>query len=165
MSSKRYQGILSWIAIILGLGLAGFGLFRYGFVEGSSFDYLFIIFGVLFFIFGTILFVSNFKKQKKRSPPRIQTTPTRTRQPVSRSQRLSIEEEDDIVSSDAKIIASKVDYPIQNEKCMISKTEIQDDDEVLQCPFCSSYFIKKYLEEWLVKHKTCPVCQNMLIEK
>ena len=163
MSSKKYLGIWSWIAIIIGLGLAGFGLYRYGFVEGSSFDYLFIIFGVALFIIGTVLFVINMRKPKKRTPPRTQTA-TRTRQSVSRTQRLSIEEEE-ALSSDAKIIASKVDYPIQNEKCMISKTEIQEDDEVLQCPFCSSYFIEKYLEEWLVKHKTCPVCQNVLVEE
>ena len=164
MSSKKYLNILSWILLILGLGLAGFGLYRYGFVGDSNFNYLFIIFGAALFIIGTILFVINLKKPKKRSPPRTQT-PTRTRQPVSRSQRLSIEEEDKIISSDAKIIASKVDYPIQNEKCMISKLEIQDDDEVLQCPFCSSYFIKKYLEEWIGKHKTCPVCKNRLIDE
>lgn len=162
MSSKKYLGIWSWIAIIAGLGLAGFGLYRYGFVEGTNYDYLFIIFGVALFIIGAVLFVMNMKKPKKRSPPRTQT-PSRTRQPVSRTQRLSIEEEESL-SSDAKIIATKVDYPIQNEKCMISKTEIQEDDEILQCPFCSSYFIKKYLEEWLRKHKTCPVCQNKLID-
>lgn len=164
MSSKRYLGIWSWIAIIAGLGLAGFGLYRYGFVEGSSFDYLFMIFGAILFIMGATLFVLNMKKSKKRSPPRTQT-PTRTRQPVSRSQRLSIEEEDETISSDAKIIATKVDYPVDHEKCMISKLEIQDDDDVLQCPFCSSYFIKKYLEEWIGKHKTCPVCQNRLIDE
>jgi len=164
MSSKKYLGFLSWIAIIAGLGLAGFGLYRYGFVEDSSFNYLFLIFGSALFIIGAILFVSNMKKQKKRSPPRTQT-PTRTRQPVSRSQRLSVEEDEDTISSDSKIIASKVDYPVENEKCMISKLEIQDDDEVLQCPFCSSYFVKKYLEEWVGKNKTCPVCQNRLIEE
>ena len=164
MSSKRYLGIWSWIAIIAGLGLAGFGLYRFGFIEGSSFDYLFIIFGVALFIVGAVLFVINMKKPKKRSSLRTQT-PTRTRQPVSRSQRLSIEEEDETISSDAKIIATKVDYPVDHEKCMISKLEIQDDDEVLQCPFCSSYFIKKYLEEWIGKHKTCPVCKNRLIDE
>ncbi|MBK5113097.1 MAG: hypothetical protein KGD59_08035 [Candidatus Heimdallarchaeota archaeon] len=164
MTSKKYLGILTWAAIIAGLGLAGFGLYRYGFVEGSNFDYLFIIFGAALFVIGTVLFVANMKKQKKRTSTRIQT-PTRTQRPISRSHRLSIEEDDEAVSSGAKIIASIVDYPIQNEKCMISKTEIQDDDEVLQCPFCSSYFIKMYLEEWLEKHKTCPVCQNILVEE
>lgn len=163
MSSNKFLGILTWAAIIAGLGLAGFGLYRYGFVEGSNFDYLFIIFGAALFVIGTVLFVANMKKQKKRTPPRTQPQ-TRTQRPISRSHRLLIEEED-AVSSGAKIIASRVNYPIQNEKCMISKTEIQDDDEVLQCPFCSSYFIKKYLEEWLEKHKTCPVCQNILVEE
>jgi hypothetical protein len=164
MSSKKYLGILTWAAIIAGLGLIGFGLFRYGFIEGSNFDYLFIIFGAALFVIGTVLFVANLKKQKKRSPLRSQP-PTRTQRPVSRSHRLSIEEEEETHSGRAKIIASKVDYPIQNEKCMISKTEIQDEDEVLQCPFCSSYFIKKYLEEWIGKHKICPVCQNLLLEE
>jgi hypothetical protein len=164
MSSKKYLGILTWVAIITGLGLVGFGLYRYGFIEDSNFDYLFIIFGTALFVLGTVLFVTNLKKPKKRSPPRAQPQ-TRTQRPISRSHRLSIEEEDEALSSSAKIIASKVDYPIQNEKCMISKTEIQNDDEVLQCPFCSSYFIKKYLEEWLAKHKTCPVCQNILVEE
>ncbi|NHJ32087.1 MAG: hypothetical protein FK732_04425 [Asgard group archaeon] len=162
MSSKRNQGILSWIAIILGLGLVGFGLYRYGFGGGSSFDYLFIIFGALLFICGTVLFIMNSKKQKKRSLTRTQPT-TRTRQPVSRSHRLSIEEEE--VKLDAsKIIASKVDYSVENEKCMISKLEIKNDDVILQCPFCSSYFIKKYLVEWVEKNKTCPVCKSILIE-
>jgi len=164
MSSKKYLGFLAWIAIIAGLGLAGFGLYRLGFVEDSSFDYLFIIFGAILFIIGATLFVLNIKKQKKRSPLRTQT-PTRSRQLVSRSQRLSIEEEAEVKLSDSKIIASKVDYPVEHEKCMISKLEIQDDDDVLQCPFCSSYFIKKYLKEWIGKHKTCPVCQNRLIDE
>ena len=163
MSSKKFLGILTWTAIIAGLGLTGFGLYRLGFVGDSKFDYLFLIFGGVLFVIGTVLFVFNMKKQKKRTPLRAQPS-TRTQRPISRSHRLSIEEED-AVSSGAKIIASKVDYPIQNEKCMISKTEIQDDDEVLQCPFCSSYFIKKYLEEWLEKHKNCPVCQNILVEE
>jgi len=165
MSARRYQGVLSWIAIILGLGLAGFGLYRYGFVPSSNFDYLFIIFGVLFFVCGTALFIVNFKKQKKRTTPSRQV-PTRTRQPVSRTYRLSIEEEEEKAKrKGAKIIATRVDYAVQNEKCMISKLEIQNDDRILQCPFCSSYFIKKYLEEWVEKNKTCPVCQSVLIEE
>ena len=52
--------------------------------------------------------------------------------------------------------------PIKGTICMISKTLLDDQDKVLQCPKCNSYFVESYLVEWIEEHITCPVCKYPL---
>ncbi|MHA1212721.1 MAG: hypothetical protein ACTSSH_09695 [Candidatus Heimdallarchaeota archaeon] len=50
----------------------------------------------------------------------------------------------------------------KDASCMISKTELDDKEIVLQCPFCLSLYNKKYLLDWLEENNNCPVCKAML---
>ena len=43
--------------------------------------------------------------------------------------------------------------------CMISKTQIEKEETVLQCPECQNYYLSKYLLGWLDKNSKCPICQ------
>ncbi|MBK5113096.1 MAG: hypothetical protein KGD59_08030 [Candidatus Heimdallarchaeota archaeon] len=46
--------------------------------------------------------------------------------------------------------------------CMISKTQIEVNETVLQCPECQNYYLSKYLLGWLNKNSNCPICQTAL---
>jgi len=46
--------------------------------------------------------------------------------------------------------------------CIISRTNIEKNDIVLQCPKCLNYFLKEYLLDWLEENKTYPVCKSKL---
>lgn len=52
--------------------------------------------------------------------------------------------------------------PIGKAICAISKTKLDETDEILRCPHCNSYFIEKYLMGWLEKSSKCPICQSNL---
>jgi len=47
---------------------------------------------------------------------------------------------------------------------MICKLALRNNQEILICPFCQSYFHEEHLQEWLQIADDCPVCKNSLIE-
>lgn len=50
----------------------------------------------------------------------------------------------------------------KDSKCMISKTTFDNNDRVVQCHQCESYFLKIYLINWLIQNNACPVCKTTL---
>lgn len=50
----------------------------------------------------------------------------------------------------------------KNAICMISKTQIEKEKTVLQCPNCQNLYLGKYLLGWLAKNNNCPFCQTVL---
>ena len=50
----------------------------------------------------------------------------------------------------------------KNAICMISKTPIEKNETVLQCPNCENYYLCRYLLGWLKKNSECPICKFLL---
>ncbi|MGC9779617.1 MAG: hypothetical protein HZR80_10285 [Candidatus Heimdallarchaeota archaeon] len=161
MRFNRYFELITWITLIGGIVLAGVGLYKFGFAENSDYAILMLVIGLVMLTIGIVLFVINERNQRKKKS--IKEKPTRQQRSVNYSIRTQLDDEKPMKKG--KLIASIVDYPVVGEVCMISKLPIEDDDNVLQCPFCSSYFIKKYLEEWTKNNKTCPVCKSIILEE
>lgn len=56
-----------------------------------------------------------------------------------------------------------VESPPVNSKCVISKKDLVQGQEIVQCPQCNSLFLKSYLHDWVRVMKICPVCKFVLI--
>ncbi len=163
MRFSKYFELITWITLIGGIVLAGFGLYKFGFAENSDYAILMLVIGLVMLTIGIVLFVINERNQRKKKKRPKTEKPTRQQRSVNYSIRRQLDDEKP--KKKGKLIASIVDYPVAGEVCMISKLPIEDDDNLLQCPFCSSYFIKKYLEEWTKNNKTCPVCKSIILEE
>ncbi|NHJ86875.1 MAG: hypothetical protein FK734_15540 [Asgard group archaeon] len=163
MSSNKIINVLTWILIVSGLGLAGWGLYKLGFGASSEYAVLILVMGLVVFLIGAVLFFLKGRLGEKK-----QTTPRRYT-PVSQPNLSSLDDMNSIrdkpIHKDRIIKARRVIHPPPGEVCMISKMELTPDDEILQCTFCGSYFIKSYLEDWLAENKNCPVCQSILVEE
>ncbi len=48
--------------------------------------------------------------------------------------------------------------------CMICKLALRNNQEILICPFCQSFFHEEHLQDWLQLADDCPVCKNLLKE-
>ena len=169
VSSKTYS-ILAWIAIIIGLGGAGFGLYEFGFGSQRSYSLPIMIIGFVILISGVVLYILGFKMKKQEKQTQLSTRAARRSPSVY--QKVEIETEK---MSEAEILEMKrlsydlagikaIYIPIvpPGNKCMISKLELTSAHEILQCPSCKSYFLLEYLVDWIKKNKNCPVCKFKL---
>ena len=73
----------------------------------------------------------------------------------------------DIKSKDIDVIIpiSKVYFIKSKEElgsCMITKTRLTMDYEIIVCPFCKNMAKKSSMENWLKKKNACPICFSKL---
>ena len=162
MRLDKYIETTSWIAIIGGAILAGFGLYKFGFAENSNYAILMLVLGLVVLAIGIVLFILNERKKRKKKQTKKQKS-TKTQESVNYSIRYQLDDEK--IEKKGKLIATKIDYSVVGEVCMISKLPIEESESVLQCPFCSSYFLKEYLEEWTEENDICPVCKKKIIDE
>ena len=161
MRLDKYIEIVSWITMIGGAVLAGFGLYKFGFAENSNYAVLMLVLGLVVLVIGIVLFIVNERNQRKKKQTKRKRTP-RAQSSVDYSIKHQLEDEKP--EKKGKLITKEIDYSVEGETCMISKLPIEEDERVLQCPFCSSYFIKEYLEEWTEEHDSCPVCKKKIVD-
>jgi hypothetical protein len=179
---------MSWFilmaAFIVLIFFGGFSLF--GYFAGSMFIFYFILgfailcFSILFVMF--IFFRIMERNREKRSDSESSyETRAKTKAPP---ESYGYKDKTSSIDSFGGTLPSKtsqtttltspqsepiVIYNIQpitkappGSKCMISKLAIKPEDDVVQCMNCNSYFLKRYLIEWLKNHENCPVCQTIL---
>ena len=49
--------------------------------------------------------------------------------------------------------------------CTICRQKINEETDLILCPFCASAYHQKHIEEWLTHNNSCPVCQITLKEE
>lgn len=169
VSSKTYS-ILAWISIIIGLGGASFGLYEFGFGSQRSYSLPIMIIGFVILISGIVLYILDFQMKKKEKQTQLSTRAARRTPSVYEEVELETEK----MSEAEKLEMKRLSYektgikaiyiPIvpPGNKCMISKITLTSANEILQCPFCKSYFLLEYLVDWVNKNDICPVCQSRL---
>ncbi|NHJ38749.1 MAG: hypothetical protein FK731_01860 [Asgard group archaeon] len=67
-----------------------------------------------------------------------------------------------LINTDYKINLIVVHQLPHNSICMISKTNLEDEKNALECNFCKNFFIPSYILEWLKVHDYCPVCRSLI---
>ena len=154
MSNRKGENCRYFTVLIM---LVGFLLLIGGLIVLASFPAVNLIaipiIGFVIFISGLYFFNNIYsKKQKKKK--------TNTRQFV-----------DPNLNRQSKRVRSKrqkihylyiKDTPPEGAICLISKTTIEEKDDVLKCPYCDSFFLSTYLKQWLEENKRCPVCTKKL---
>ncbi|NHJ38747.1 MAG: hypothetical protein FK731_01850 [Asgard group archaeon] len=170
MASSKTYSIIAWILIIIGLGGAGFGLYEYGFNGQPSYSLPVMIIGFLILISGITLYILGFQKKKQEKESRLISRAARRTPSVYEEVELETEK----MSESEKLEMKRLSYektgikaiyiPIvpPGNKCMISKTKLTSAHEILQCPYCKSYFLLDYLVDWVNKNNNCPVCKAIL---
>lgn len=161
-TSSRFF-ILAAFVVLLFFG--GFSLF--GYFAGSMFIFYFILgFAVLSFLM-IMGFALVFRKKgtqdwdKDREEIHSQLA-TYTHEEQRKEYKDVPQPSFHTSSGRYRIDAYVITNPPLEEMCMISKLPLRTDQDVLQCPSCESYFIKKYLEDWLREKDICPVCKFKL---
>ncbi len=153
---------MSFVVLVF---FGGFSLF--GYFAGSMFIFYFILgFAVLGFLMTLtmgLLFRKKGKQDWDKDRDEIHSklatyTPEKSDNEYKEFAQPRFQSSSGRYRIDAYIITS----PPLEEMCMISKLPLRTDQDVLQCPSCESYFIKKYLEDWLREKDNCPVCKFKL---
>ncbi len=165
----RARRILFILLIVFGAltTIGSFGLL----VTGDIWTSVLItsIIGFLFFIIGLIGYTSNRRDYKKylQATSGAQTT-SRADMRLSDIDIERIIDEASVIDLEQfekeKIVEYDFKYKVvqeipKNAICMISKTPIEKEESVLQCPNCQNYYLTKYLLGWLHKNSKCPICQ------
>jgi len=161
-ASTRFFIIMAFATLLF---FGGFSLF--GYFAGSMFIFYFIL-GFAFLAFFMMIFMALVVRQKgkqdwDKSREEIHSklatyTPEKTSNEFKEFPQSRVHTSSGRYRIDAYVITN----PPSNEMCRISKLPLRTDQDVLQCPSCESYFIKKYLEDWLRENDVCPVCKFKL---
>ncbi len=153
---------MSFVVLVF---FGGFSLF--GYFAGSMFIFYFILgFAVLGFLMTLtmgLLFRKKGKQDWDKDRDEIHSklatyTPEKSDNEYKEFAQSRVQSSSGRYRIDAYVITN----PPLEEMCMISKLPLRTDQDVLQCPSCESYFIKKYLEDWLREKDVCPVCKFKL---
>ena len=65
----------------------------------------------------------------------------------------------------ARIDSLKIERKARKKySCTISRIQILDGQEILQCPQCKNYFSEFNLLIWLERKRNCPVCRAKLLQ-
>ena len=166
MSGRRVSSnffiLMSFVVLVF---FGGFSLF--GYFAGSMFIFYFILgFAVLGFLMTLtmgLLFRKKGKQDWDKDRDEIHSklatyTPEKSDNEYKEFAQSRVQSSSGRYRIDAYVITN----PPLEEMCMISKLPLRTDQNVLQCPSCESYFIKKYLEDWLREKDVCPVCKFKL---
>ncbi len=161
-TSSRFFIIAAFVVLLF---FGGFSLF--GYFAGSMFIFYFILgFAVLSFlmIMGFALVfrkkgTQDWDKDREEIHSQLATyTPEEQKKEYKDVPQPSFHSSSGRYRIDAYVITN----PPLEEMCMISKLPLRSNQDVLQCPSCEAYFIKKYLEDWLREKDVCPVCKFKL---
>jgi len=165
----RKNRILFIFLIVLGLGsiFGSFGLLTI--VEGWNAVAIVSFVGLMILIIGISGLFLNRRDYKKdlqstsRAEKRL--SDIEIERMVDEASVIYIEkyEKEKSIEFDFKYILV-LDVP-KNAICMISKTSIEKEESVLQCPNCQNYYLSKYLLGWLNKYDNCPICKTVLKTK
>lgn len=152
-------------AFVVLLFFGGFSLF--GYFAGSMFIFYFILGFAFLSFFMILLFALVFRKKGKQDWDKDREEihsqlATYTPEKTSSVYKDAPQPRSHSSSGRYRIDAYVITNAPSNELCRISKLPLRTDQDVLQCPSCESYFIKKYLEDWLREKDVCPVCKFKL---
>jgi hypothetical protein len=69
---------------------------------------------------------------------------------------------EEISTSKYNILLAIVQDPPEKAIGIITKLDLDDEAIALQCTTCESYFIPRYILDWLKTKNYCPVCKTII---
>lgn len=153
--------IIFAIGIILtgiGFGLLSQHSVSMGFIIIGLF--LAIISGILVLIFSLLIFLDRVSAKDILDPVEEEQQIRNKIELVRKSYQDTV-----IVTKNFQYAFSPARTPELKESCMISKKELEETDEILQCIYCKNFYLENYLIPWVLEKGKCPVCKKNLISK